>query len=61
MFTTYKVWRDDSTNIKHHGKPTSKQYNICFMCAVKAIMNGDYVESKIMPIEYNCHDCSECE
>lgn len=59
MFVTYEVWRDDFTNIEHHGKPEAQKHNLCFMCAVNAVVNNDEaVESKIVEEETNCDDCA---
>ena len=58
MYITYQVYRDDYTDIKHHGKPITKIHNLCFACAVKAIICDEIVESKITENEYFCEDCS---
>jgi len=58
MYITYIVYREDHSLIGHHGKSTTKTYNLCFSCAVNAVIhNQETVESKIVEEEIYCKDC----
>ena len=58
--TKYVVYLADESMIEHHGKAKTKEYQLCFTCAVKMITEDHQVDSKVINTFEEWTVCDRC-
>ena len=58
--TKYTVYLADESTIEHHGKAETKEYQLCFMCAVVMATEGHAIDSEIINIHEERVLCDRC-
>lgn len=58
--TKYVVYLADESMVEHHGKAKLKEYQLCFMCAVKMVIKDHVVNSEVINLLEEWVVCDRC-
>jgi len=58
MFINYFTFREIFVGPSSNGEPAMEKCNLCFSCAVAAVVKEEMVKSTITENEHDCDDCN---